>query len=224
MIPLGDASRRPVNFPIVTVLIILANALVFMAELAGGDEFVSKWSMIPADIVAGHRWITVLTSMFLHGSWSHILGNMVFLWAFGPQMEDAMGRWRYLLFYIVGGVVAMAAQLLADPHSTLPAVGASGAIAAVMGGFLVTYPRDQIRTIVVLGWFSRVTFIPAALLIVLWFLLQLVSIGAVADVQTGGVAYWAHIGGAIYGALTARLFEASPSRRGRTDEERGDSI
>ena len=209
MIPLGDASRRPVNFPLVTTLIIVVNVFVFICELMGGDEFVTNWSMIPADIVAGKHWITVLTSMFMHASWSHILANMVFLWAFGPEMEDIMGHMRYLVFYLVGGVVAMAAQLLGDVHSTVPALGASGAIAAVMGGFLVTYPRDQIRTLLILGWFTRITFIPAALLIVLWFLLQLFSLGAVSDVQAGGVAYLAHIGGTIYGAATARLFEGS---------------
>lgn len=211
MIPLSDASRRPVNFPIVTTLIIVVNVLVFISELIGGDAFVTRWSLVPADIVAGRHWITILTSMFMHASWSHIIGNMVFLWAFGPEMEDNMGPLRYLVFYLVGGVVAMATQVLGAPHSTIPNLGASGAIAAVMGGFLVTYPRDQIRTILVFGWFAKIAFIPAALLIGLWFLLQLVSFGVVSGVQTGGggVAYLAHIGGAIYGAITARLFAGS---------------
>jgi len=207
MIPLGDASRRPVNFPIVTTLIIAVNVLVFISELTGGDAFVTQWSMTPADIIAGKHWITILTSMFMHASWSHIIGNMVFLWAFGPEMEDSMGPLRYLVFYLVGGVVAMLTQLVGDPHSTVPNLGASGAIAAVMGGFLVTYPRDRIRTVLVFGWFARIAFIPAALLIVLWFLIQLFSFGVVSDVQTGGVAYLAHIGGIVYGAATAHLFE-----------------
>jgi membrane associated rhomboid family serine protease len=209
MIPLSDASRRPVNFPIVTTLIIVVNVLVFFIELMAGDPFVKKWTMIPADIIAGKNLITILTSMFMHGSWSHIVGNMVFLWAFGPEIEDAMGPIRYLVFYLIGGVAAMAAQLCADPHSTVPALGASGAIAAVMGGFLVTYPRDRIRTLLVIGWFVKIALIPAGLLIVLWFLLQLLSVGAVSDVKSGGVAYWAHIGGTIYGLVTARLFEGS---------------
>ena len=207
MIPLGDASRRPVNFPIMTTSIIVVNALVFICEIMGGDDFVNRWSMVPADIVAGHRWITVLTSMFMHASWSHIIGNMVFFWAFGPEIEDSMGPLRYLVFYLLGGVVAMFAQLAADPHSTLPCLGASGAIAAVMGGFLVTYPSDRIRTVLFFGWFVRIALVPAALLIVLWFGLQLLSVGVVADVQGGGVAYVAHIGGTIYGVATARLFE-----------------
>jgi membrane associated rhomboid family serine protease len=207
MIPLGDASRRPARIPVVTGLIILGNAVVFVMELMRGDAFVLQWSAIPAQITSGHHWITILTAMFMHASWSHIIGNMVFLWAFSPEIEDAMGRGRYLVFYLTGGLVAMLAQVLASPHSTVPNLGASGAIAAVMGAFLVTYPRDRIRTVLFIFVFFRVTFIPAALLIGLWFLTQLFSAGQVAQAQTGGVAYLAHIGGFIFGAATARLFE-----------------
>ncbi len=208
VIPLGDATRRPLNRSVVTALIILINAFVFLLELRGGEPFVTRWSVIPADIVAGHHWINVLTGMFMHASWSHIIGNMVFLWAFGREIEDAMGPGRYLVFYLVGGVVAMLAQVGVSPGSTVPNLGASGAIAAVMGAFLVTYPRDKIRSILVIFIFVRVTVIPAALLIGVWFVIQLVSLGAVATtVQTGGVAYVAHIGGMIFGALTARFFE-----------------
>ncbi len=207
LIPLTDASRRPVRFPIVTTCIILANFFVFALELRGGDEFVLKWAAIPANIITGHHWITLLTAMFLHGSWSHILGNMVFLWAFGPEIEDSMNPLRYLVFYLAGGLVAMLAQVAVSPSSTVPNLGASGAIAAVMGAFLVTYPRDQIRAILIIFVFVRVTFIPAALLIGVWFLIQLVNVGSVAAVQTGGVAYVAHVGGVLFGVATARLFE-----------------
>jgi len=207
LIPLTDASRRPVHFPIVTVCIILTNFFAFSLELRGGDAFVLQWSAIPAQITSGHHWITILTAMFLHGSWSHILGNMVFLWAFGPEIEDSMNRLRYLAFYLAGGLVAMLAQIAATPNSTVPNLGASGAIAAVMGAFLVTYPRDKIRALLVIFVFVRVTLIPAALLIGVWFLIQLFNAGAVATVQTGGVAYLAHIGGAVFGAITARFFE-----------------
>jgi len=200
-------SRRPLHVPVVTICIILINGVVFVLELTGGATFVTTWSVIPADVAAGRHWITILTAMFMHGGWLHILGNMVFLWAFGPAIEDAMNPWRYVAFYLVGGLVATLAQVAASPGSTVPNLGASGAIAAVMGAFLVTYPRDQIRTVLILGWFVRVTVIPAALLIGLWFLIQLMSVGAVADVQTGGVAYMAHVGGGIFGAVTARLFE-----------------
>jgi membrane associated rhomboid family serine protease len=207
LIPLGDASRRPASVPVVTGFIILINVFVFVLELTRGDTFVLQWSAIPAQVVSGHHWITILTAMFMHGSWSHLIGNMVFLWAFSPEIEDAMGPVRYLLFYVLGGLVAMLAQVLADPHSTIPNLGASGAIAAVMGAFLVTYPRDQIRTVLFVFVFVKITFIPASLLIGFWFLTQLFHAGAVAHVQTGGVAYLAHVGGFIFGAATARLFE-----------------
>jgi membrane associated rhomboid family serine protease len=209
LIPLSDASRRPVRLPVVTAFIIVVNVFVFLVELMRGDAFVLQWSAIPAQIISGHHWITILTAMFMHGSWSHIIGNMIFLWAFGPEIEDAMGRGRYLLFYLAGGLVAMLAQILADPHSTVPNLGASGAIAAVMGGFIVTYPRDRIKAVLFLFVFMRITFIPAALLIGFWFLTQLVHAGALAQVQTGGVAYLAHVGGFVFGAVTARLFERS---------------
>ncbi len=210
LIPLTDASRRPAHFPIVTLGLILTNFFVFFLELRGGDAFVLKWAAIPANIIAGHHWITILTAMFMHGSWSHILGNMVFLWAFGPEMEDAMNPLKYLVFYLAGGFVAMLAQIAMSPSSTVPNLGASGAIAAVMGGFLVTYPGDEIKSILIIFIFVRITMIPAALLIGFWFLTQLISIGQVAGTaQTGGVAYVAHIGGVIFGALTARLFESS---------------
>jgi len=208
MIPLGDASRGPRRFPIGTTAIILVNALVFLLELMGGDEFVKQWSVIPAEIVAGRHWVTTLTAMFMHAGWMHIIGNMVFLWAFGPEVEDAMGRLRYLVFYLLSGLVASLAQIVAMPGSTVPNLGASGAIAGVMGAFLITYPHDRVRVVLLFGWFARITVIPAALLIGLWFLIQLFSqVGAVADVQTGGVAYVAHVGGFIFGVVTGRIFE-----------------
>lgn len=206
-IPLSDASRRPVHFPIATTGIILTNVVVFVLELLGGDAFVLKWSVIPADIVAGHHWITILTGMFMHGGWLHIIGNMVYLWAFGPEIEDAMNPLRYLVFYLLGGLAATLAQVAASPASRVPNLGASGAIAAVMGAFLVTYPRDEIRAVLIIFIFVRVTMIPAALLIGFWFLIQLFSAGSIASVQTGGVAYLAHVGGAVFGAVFARLFE-----------------
>jgi len=211
LIPLSDASRRPARIPVVTIFVILVNAFVFVLELMNGESFATQWSAIPAQIVSGHHWITILTAMFMHGSWSHIIGNMIFLWAFAPEIEDAMGWGRYLVFYLLGGMVAMLAQIAADPHSTVPNLGASGAIAAVMGAFIVTYPRDRIKSVLFIFLFGRITFIPAALLIGFWFLSQLFHAGAVAHVQTGGVAYLAHVGGFIFGAATVRLFE--PPRR-----------
>ena len=199
--------------PIVTGGIIAINFVVFLLELQGGDAFVNRWAVVPAHIIAGQGWITILTAMFMHGGWLHIIGNMIFLWAFGPEIEDAMNPVRYLIFYLAGGLAATLAQIVAGPHSTVPNLGASGAIAAVMGAFLVTYPRDEIKAVLFIFVFFRITMIPAAFLIGFWFLMQLWSAGAVASVQTGGVAYMAHVGGAIFGALTARLFE-DPARVG----------
>lgn len=212
MIPLGDVSRRPVRLPVATITIIAVNFVVFFLELANGQDFIMRWSLVPADIMAGKHLETILTAMFMHAGWEHILGNMLFLWVFGPEIEDVMGAGRYVAFYLLGGLAATAAQVLVAPSSTVPNLGASGAIAAVMGAFLITYPRDQIRTVLVLGWFVRITFVPALLLVGLWFLTQLFSeVGAMVTMQTGGVAYVAHIGGFTFGAVTARLFE-SPDR------------
>jgi membrane associated rhomboid family serine protease len=195
------------------VLIVAVNGIVFLLELMGGDAFINQWSLVPANVIAGHDLITILTAMFMHAGWAHILGNMLFFWVFGPEIEDVMGPLRYLIFYLLGGLVATAAQILIDPTSTVPNLGASGAIAGVMGAFLITYPRDRIRTVLILGWFVRVTFIPAVILVGFWFLTQLFSeVGALAQVQSGGVAYMAHIGGFIFGALMARIFESRDRR------------
>jgi len=208
MIPLRDISRRPLHFPAATGLIIGINVAAFILELVGGETFIKQWSMVPADIVAGHNWITILSAIFLHAGLIHILGNMIFLWVFGPEIEDVMGAGRYLSFYMLGGLAATFAQIIADPSSTIPNLGASGAIAAVMGAFIITYPRDRIRTVLLIGWFVRVTLIPAVFLIGFWFLIQLFSeVGSLVAMQRGGVAYMAHIGGFIFGMLTARIFE-----------------
>jgi len=215
MIPLGDASRRTISFPVMTLAIIAANALVFFLELTAGDPFINHWSLVPAHIMAGRDWITILTSMFMHAGWEHILGNMLFFWVFAPEVEDVMGPLPFLIFYLLGGLAATLAQVLVDPASTVPNLGASGAIAAVMGIFLITYPRDRIRTVVFLGWFVRVTFLPAILMVGLWFLTQLFSeVGALAQVDTGGgVAYMAHVGGFLFGMVAGRLFESRRRRR-----------
>src|SRR5512135_278856 len=137
MIPLKDIDRRPSRFPAITTLIIGLNALVFLFELLNGPSFVTRWSYSPARIVAGHNLITLLTAMFIHGGWFHIIGNMIFFWAFGPEIEDVMGRTRFLVFYLLGGLAATLAQVIINPDSTIPNLGASGAIAAVMGAFLI---------------------------------------------------------------------------------------
>ena len=212
-IPLGDASRPLRRFAVATVAVIVLNAYVFLKELTHGDRFVWVWSVVPIRIVHGYSWITIITSMFMHAGWMHIIGNMIYLWAFGREIEDAMGTGRFIFFYLIGGVVAMMCQILGDPFARVPCLGASGAIAAVMGAFLITYPRDRIRTVVFFLILVRITYIPAALLIGFWFLMQVFNIGSVATVHTGGVAYLAHIGGFLFGVATAR-FLVRPGRTG----------
>jgi membrane associated rhomboid family serine protease len=207
VIPLGDDSRRTKGFPIVTVAIILINAGVFFLEISRGKPFVIRWAVTPADVLAGHHLTTLVTALFLHGSWLHIIGNMVFLWAFGPVVEDMMTGGRYLAFYILGGLAATAAQIAVFPTSTVPVLGASGAIATVMGAFLVSYPRDRIRSLLLIVVYVTVARIPAVLLIGVWFLIQFFSLGAVTAKAGAGVAYAAHVGGFLFGALAARAFQ-----------------
>lgn len=217
MIPLNDVDRRPCSFPVVTAIIIAINAAVWLVEWIGGDKVVLALALIPAHVTSGRDLYTIITSMFAHGGWLHIIGNMIFLWAFGPEIEDVMGRGRYLGFYLISGIVAMLAQTFASPHSTIPNLGASGAIAGVMGGFLITFPQDRIRTLLIIFFFVTVTYVPAILLVGLWFLIQLLSqVGtSIAGGQSGGgVAYLAHIGGFIFGLTIARLIE-QPSRLAR---------
>ncbi len=216
MIPLGDADRRRLHVPVMTLLIVGVNAAFFALESVGGNAFVIRWSLVPARFLADHDWVTVLTAMFMHAGWLHILGNMVFLWVFGPEIEDVMGALRYLAFYLLGGAAAALAQIAINPNSTVPNLGASGAIAAVMGAFLITYPQDRIRTIFLFGFFFQIALMPAVLLIGFWFLLQVFSeVGSVARTQGAGVAYMAHIGGFVFGMALALLFE---SRRRRLEQ------
>jgi membrane associated rhomboid family serine protease len=186
-----------------------------MLELWAGEAFIRSWAFVPANLMTPPGFITLFTSIFLHTGWVHFLGNMLFFWVFAPQIEDVMGPVSFLIFYLLGGVVSNLTQVLVDPTSTLPSLGASGAIAAVMGAFLATYPSDRIRTALILGWSVKVTFLPAVAMVGLWFATQVFSqVGVFFQVQTdASVMYLAHIGGFIYGSLTCRLFETR--RRGR---------
>lgn len=206
-IPLRDLTRSPLHRPVVTISIIVANVVVFLCELVGGDAFIRHWSAIPVNIVSGHDWITIVTSTFMHAGWMHIIGNMVFFWVFGIVIEDSMGPFPYLTFYLLSGIAASLAEIMANSSSAVPGLGASGAIAGVMGAFVITYPGDRIRTLLLFGWFSKVTVLPASLLIGLWFLLQLAGgVGSIASVHSGGVAYMAHVGGFVFGLFIAPLF------------------
>jgi membrane associated rhomboid family serine protease len=192
-----------------TLTIIGVSTLLFILELVEGEAFILRWAFVPAELMTPHGFVTIFTSMFMHAGWVHFLGNMLFFWVFAPQIEDVMGPVSFLIFYLLGGVVATLTQVLVDPTSTLPSLGASGAIAAVMGAFLATYPSDRIRTALILGWSVKVTFLPAVAMVGLWFAAQVFSkIGAFAQVQTdGSVMYLAYVGGFVYGSLACRLFE-----------------
>ncbi|MGA1864115.1 MAG: rhomboid family intramembrane serine protease [bacterium] len=207
MIPLSDIDRRPLRLPVITISIVGLNIIVFLFELMMGKSFIIRWSFIPAEIAAGKHFTTILTSLFLHGGFMHIIGNMIYLWAFGPEMEDAMGKYPYLFFYLAGGILASFAQVAINPASTIPNLGASGAISAVMGAFLVKFPHDRIRTIIFLGWFVTISFVPSIVLIGFWFVLQLLSgFGSFVQHQMGGIAYMAHIGGFVFGMVFGYLF------------------
>jgi membrane associated rhomboid family serine protease len=214
MIPLRDASRTPERFPLVTVSLIVVNVLAFAWEVGTEEAAIIEWAVVPAELLRGHGWITPFTAMFLHGGVMHIVGNMVFLAVFAPMIEDAMGRGKFVLFYLLGGLAATAAQIAMDPASTVPQLGASGAIAAVMGAFLVTYPSDRIKVLWFFGIFVHVSQVPAFVLIGLWLVSQMLNqMGAVVEADAGGIAYAAHLGGAFFGMLTARIFERHAEHR-----------
>ena len=203
MFPLRD-DRPTYTAPVVTTLLIAACALVFFFELSldeySRDYFITSYGLIPAHM----RVFTLVSSMFLHGGWSHIIGNMLFLWAFGKSLEDAMGHTRFLAFYMICGVAAGVTHVLLNPYTTLPTVGASGAIAGVMGAYLVKFPRARIHTLIFLFIFVTTTDIPAAFILLYWFVAQLFSeYGSITSTQvaSGGVAYAAHIGGFIVGMI-----------------------
>ncbi|HEY8597710.1 MAG TPA: rhomboid family intramembrane serine protease [Thermomicrobiales bacterium] len=221
MIPIGDYAGERRHFPYVNYALIVLNVLAFLYEVMQPEaqlaRFITQWGAVPQEIVTGTDlaptigvpiYVTLLTSIFLHGGWLHLGGNLLYLWVFGDNVENAFGPVKYLLFYLVCGVAATAAQIAIDPSSTIPTVGASGAIAGVMGAYLVMFPGATVRTLVILVVFVTVVYLPAILVIGIWFLLQLVngvtSLGAQTQ-QGGGVAFFAHIGGLIAGALLALI-------------------
>jgi len=218
VIPLYD--RNPTRrFPIVTLGLIVACFAVFGLELTvsmgGGDQaletFFEQWGAVPSKITAAIQhgdWLSgaivgIFTSLFLHGGWLHIIGNMLYLWIFGNNVEDRLGRLRFLGFYLAGGVVAALAQVAIDPTSTQPLVGASGAIAAALGAYIVLFPGARILSLVFLGFFYQLLEVPALIILGFWFVLQLISGFASLGVQTaqGGVAFFAHIGGFALGVV-----------------------
>ncbi len=229
MFPLRDENPTEL-FPFVTILLIATNVLVwlFVQGAGSGEMFLQSlcsYGAIPGEItgaiapgstvplgdarctIGGMGVATVLTSMFMHGGWMHLVGNMWFLWVFGNNIEDSTGHVRYLLFYLLCGALAALAHILTDPGSGIPTVGASGAISGVMGAYMVLYPRVRVYTLVFLVVFIRVIPLPAVTLLALWFFLQLVSGAAAGAGGGGGVAFWAHVGGFVAGVVLIKLFE-----------------
>lgn len=206
MLPIGDDNSARRTVPLVTYALIALNVLVFILELTGGDAFITKWAFVPSRFLSNPfgDFLTLFTSMFMHAGWLHLGSNMLYLWIFGDNVEDRFGHIKFIIFYILSGLVATFAQLAFNPESTLPNLGASGAIAGVLGAYIVLFPKQNIK--VLLG--QRVIQMSALIVIGLWIVLQLFSgIGSISSsTQTGGVAYMAHIGGFVAGVALTFLF------------------
>ena len=229
MIPIRDLDARRTGTPVVTILLIAANAVMFFFELSLGqrlETFVMSAAFVPARITEGGLTLddlgtglqSGLLSMFLHGGWAHFLGNMLFLWIFGDNVEDRLGHFRYLVFYLLAGYAATLAHLWASPSSAVPAIGASGAISGVLGAYLFLHPNARIQTLIFFGFFARFIYVPAWVFLPIWFLIQFfsgITSLRVADPQAGGVAFFAHIGGFVAGPLL--LFLLGGGRRPRTE-------
>jgi membrane associated rhomboid family serine protease len=207
VIPLRDVIPSR-TFPFVTIVIIVLNALAWLLELSFEprelEQFLYSYGMVPAHLQAS----TLVTSMFLHASWSHILGNMWFLWIFGDNVEDRFGHGRFLVFYLLCGIAAAMGQIVMNPASTLPTIGASGAIAGVMGAYFILYPQSRVLTLIPIFWFEIIE-VPAIVLLGFWFLMQLFSAGALAARTTGtggGVAFAAHVAGFLVGMAGVFVF------------------
>jgi membrane associated rhomboid family serine protease len=219
MIPLR--TTQPIySKPVATGTLIAINVLVFFYQVSMPQDvltvFVERYGIVP-DAISGHL-STLFTAMFMHGGWMHLLGNMLFLWVFGRNVEDLIGSGRFVVFYLVGGLISGIVQVIASPYSRVPTIGASGAIAGVMGAYLIKFPRTKIVTLVPIIIFITTMEIPAALMLLWWFVVQLASgVGSLGerDYTGGGTAWFAHIGGFVAGMLLIRMFPAV-SRRWRS--------
>jgi membrane associated rhomboid family serine protease len=219
LLPIGDDNTHRVRFPIVTIALILVNAYVFWLELKYGDAFVMQYSVVPEYLLTGQQsWFNLISSMFLHGGVAHIFGNMLYLYIFGDNLEDNLGRAKYLLFYLLCGIAAMVAQIAVAPHSTVPSLGASGAIAGVLAGYLILFPRNRVRVLI---FFPFSMTVSAWFVLGLWIVTQLISgwtsvFHTEANVQ-GGVAYMAHIGGFFAGIVLVFLFRNRQAQSGASE-------
>jgi len=206
MFPIGDDDSAERTVPIVTYGLIALNVLFFLVELSGGDPFIERWSVVPRRLIQnpGADFITVFTSMFMHGGWLHLGGNMLYLWIFGDNVEDRFGHAKFLLFYLLCGIAATFAQVAFSAGSTVPNLGASGAIAGVLAAYIILFPRGQVKVLMGRG----VVPMPALVVIGLWIVLQFISgVGSITQsAETGGVAYMAHIGGFVAGLILTFIF------------------
>ena len=208
MLPIGDDNRTRRRAPLVTVVFIAVNVLIFLGQLSFGDGFTIDWSVVPRRLLNDPltQWVTIFSAMFMHAGLAHIGGNMLYLWIFGDNVEDRLDHWLFVGFYLFCGVAATAAQVLVDPGSSIPMLGASGAIAGVLGAYLVLFPQQ--RVLVLFGF--RTIPVPAVIVIGLWFVLQLFGgVGQLGAAGGGGVAYMAHLGGFLAGLIGALPFRAS---------------
>ncbi len=221
MFPLSDVIPSRTT-PVVTVTLIVVNSLVFLYQVTLPhellDQFVMQYTLIPADF----SWLSVLTSMFLHGGWMHVIGNMLYLWIFGDNVEDRLGHARFLLFYLACGCGAALLQVVFNPSSQVPMLGASGAIAGVMGAYFVLYPESRVLTAVFIFVFFDLVEIPAIFFLGIWFVMQLLSgVGSLGISSTGGgTAFWAHIGGFVIGAVVGLVLRRNGRRWNRDQMER----
>src|SRR5436309_1866742 len=215
MIPLRDIIPSR-TVPYITITIIALNALAWLFEVSLSPEvleqFLRIYGVVPADFTAP----TLITSMFLHGSWMHVIGNMWYLWIFGDNVEDRLGHGRFIIFYLVCGIIAAFGQIAVDPTSTLPTIGASGAIAGVMGAYFVLYPRSRVLTLIPLILWWEMFELPATVLLGFWFLMQLFSAaGSIAVTASshgsGGVAFMAHVAGFVFGGIAVLILRQQPA-------------
>lgn len=214
MFPIADQNHEQRLTPVVTYVFIALNVLVFLYELTLSpralNRFFLTWGTVPAEISRGEDLFALVTSVFVHGGWLHIGGNMLFLWVFGDNIEDIMGHARYAIFYLACGVLASLAQVAVNADTGMPLVGASGAISGVLGAYLVLFPHGKVRTVILLGWIPLVFLFPAWLQIGYWIVLQFingfVSLGVQSAETGGGVAYFAHIGGFVAGLALVWVF------------------
>jgi membrane associated rhomboid family serine protease len=212
MFPVGDDNSQRRTTPVVTFALIALNVLVFLLELSGGDQFITEWAFVPARFSQdpGANAVTLFSAMFMHGGWLHLFGNMLFLWIFGDNVEDRFGHGKFLIFYLLAGLAATFAQYWVSPESGIPNVGASGAIAGVLGAYILLFPQSRVN--VLLG--RQIVAMPAFAVLGMWIVLQLVSgVGTIAatDESAGGIAYMAHIGGFVSGLLMTFLFRGRES-------------